>query len=199
MTEQNWDDLGIDLNEEVGTSSEAYVPSSQYPPPPPIGTYTFRGVGDDYTWGRSTDGALYLRGKVELVSSDAEVDGRRADIFISSRVSPFRQDGTDLDDFVRGCGDKPSNGSRFTVKEIVDIVAVTWQQQRKGYLTWEGYCKECRKTIARGKTGAKKEDKFGFKALGFAGEDGSLNPNVVCPLCGEIVTARGKIQKFYAA
>lgn len=188
----DWDELGIDPNEEVG--AESYVPQSQYPPPAPIATYDFQGVADSLKWGRDNNMNLYCRGQVKIVGG--EFDGKKADAFISNRLSSFREDGTDMEDFARALGAEPENGSRFTNAELARIITDTWTQIRKGYQTWEGYCSECKQTVARGKKGAQKADKNGFKAVGF--QKGQVMVSVVaCPICGRPVEARGKFTKFY--
>jgi|WetSurMetagenome_2_1015567.scaffolds.fasta_scaffold318395_1 hypothetical protein len=194
LIDVNWDELGIDPNAEVGMDSSAYVPTSQFPPPPPIGNYDYAGITEGYTFGRDTAGNLYVRGNAMIVGG--EYDNRRVSLFVSNRAAAYRPDGTDMEDFVRSAGIIPANGKRFTALELVNAIKETWTKVRRGYLTWEGYCSDCKKTIARGKTGAKKPDKEGFQVIGFQRGD-SLIGSVVCPKCGKIVQAQGRIQKFY--
>lgn len=194
--EPDWDELGIDPNEAGGTSSDAYVPTSQFPPPPPIGNYTFAGVEGTQKWGNS-GGKLYVRGTFTVVGG--EFDGKKVDAFISSRPTPYRTNGTDLDDFLKASGIAPKDGKQYTNSEISDIVKSTWGKPRKGYLTWEGYCSNCKATVARGKKDAKNANaKTGIKAVGFQVGD-ALSPIVSCPKCGTAVQAKGKIQKWYVA
>jgi len=191
----DWEELGIDPNEEVGTADSEYVPTSQFPIPPPIGNYEFQGTDGGYAWGRGNDGSLYLKNcKFSVVGG--EFDGKKLDGFISNRATPFRKNGTDLEDFIRAAGAVPKNGSRFTNAEMVKAVEETFNAIRKGYVTWEGYCSDCGKTVARGKNGATKENKDGFRVVGFLKGE-TLSPVVQCPLCGKMITARAKVQKFY--
>ena len=189
-TEPNWDELGIDPNEEVGVSEDAYIPSSEFPPPPPIGNYLFKGIDGGIQWGRDKNKQLYLRGNFEV--ADGPLVRRRADAFISLMIPPFRSASV-MDDFLRAAGETPNNGSRFTNVEVTEKVQASWSKLRKGKLDWEGYCPECRQTVARGINGAKKENAKGFKAVGFGKKH-----IIQCPICGEPVQARGRIVQWYS-
>lgn len=190
----SWDDNFGDGTEEVGTSQEEYVPSSSIPAPPPMGKYDVRGVPDKFVLGNK--GGVYIKGAtVEIVGG--EHDGRKADAFISGFKKPWRETGTDLDDFLAGGGLKPANGKKFTVQEIGAGVEATWTNIRKAYINHEGFCKSCGKTVASGANGYKKENKDGFRVIGFADKDGKIQPAVRCPICGEVVRARAKVARWY--
>jgi hypothetical protein len=191
--EELWDELGIDPDEEVGILSSEYVPSSKFPPPPPIGNYDYRGEEGGFQWGRDKDKNLYLK-NLKLVIVGGEHDGKKFDGFISNRKFAYRPEGTDMEDFLRAGGAVPA-GKRFTNLEIVQAVEATFTKIRQGYMTWEGYCKNCGKTVARGKKQATKEYQ-GFKMAGFLkGEN--LSPIVECPICQAMVQARLKLQRTY--
>jgi len=191
MTNINWDETGIDGEQLSETTSADYKSPSEFPPPPPMGKYTFQGVGEPDTALTKNNNTLYLRGQVKVVGG--EYDGRTAFIFVPNWGKPWRKDsGTMLEDFVRGTGALPANGQAFTLKELEETAKFVWAQVHKGYFSYEGYCKNCGKTVARGAKDAKKEYD-GFTAVGFV--DGATS--VACPICGDTVEAKLSLLEIY--
>lgn len=196
--EINFDELGLSPEALAETDQTKYEPTTQGPPPVDIGNYDVRGVDGTLQWGRSSKGSLYARGTFQITGG--EFDGRKVDGFIGTVKPPYRKEGTDMDDFINSASEKitPANGHNFTLKEIGEIVKLTWGDVRKVYVDREAYCKDCGRVVARGKKGAKKPGKDGFQMLGFEVE-GVVKAAIACPLCGKMLVGRGKIAKWYVA
>jgi hypothetical protein len=194
----NFDELGLDPNALAETDQSTYEPTVQGMAPPDIGNYDVQGLEGTLEWGRSKKGSLYARGTFLIVGG--EFDGRRVDGFLGTVKPAYRKEGTDMDDFLHSAETyvPPANGHQYTLKEMGELVQLTWQDIRKVYVDREAYCKDCGKVVARGKKGAKKPNKEGFQMPGFE-VDGVIKQSIACPLCGKVLVGRGKIAKWYVA
>lgn len=103
---------------------------------------------------------------------------------ISTMVGKFRN-ASSIDDFLHACNYDvpPNNGRRYTIGELKQAVETTCGPFT-AYVTWEAYCKDCGKTVARG------VKKFPRNA------QGQPDPHVECPDCGAKLTANNKVQRF---
>lgn len=183
--DESWDFSDV---EEVGVDAAEYKPTSQFPPPPPMGRYEVKGVPDRFILGNKGGGNVFVKSaQVEIL--DDEFKGRKASAFISAFPRSYGDPGSDMDDFLRAGGVYPK-GSKFTVQEIGEGVNNTWESTRKVEIGWDGYCRTCGKTTLR--------NKGTEKYPGFADpETGDVFPAKACPECGSTVAARAYVRKWF--
>ena len=189
----SWDKF---LDEEIGTPQEEYQPSTQFAPPIPTGRYIVAGMKDKWNLGRSDkDGRAYISKALFYVAEGDHI-GAVVQGFISDRPKPWRNTGTDMDDFLRAGGLKPE-GDRFTAQEVAVGVDATWESHRKVQVDTEFYCKACNITFARGRKGY--TTKSGDVVQSILDEKGNERSVITCPHCGAEVMGRNFISRIYVA